>query len=78
VLTRCLQSDDDRIAMLAAQANLDRGYGKPVQSIANINEDGAPVRYYAELPKKAESPEVWLQSLGRDTDGGKPDTEATH
>jgi hypothetical protein len=41
VLTRCLQSDDDRIAIMAAQAILDRGYGKPVQSIdANITEDG--------------------------------------
>jgi hypothetical protein len=42
--------------MLAAQAILDRGYGKPhhTQSIdANINEDGGPVRY-AEVPKKAE------------------------
>ena len=29
VLTRCLQSDDDRIAMMAAQAILDRGYGRP-------------------------------------------------
>jgi hypothetical protein len=39
VLTRCLQSDDDRIALMAAQAILDRGYGKPVQSIdANISE----------------------------------------
>ena len=33
VLTRCLQSDDDRIAMMAAQAILDRGYGRPTQSI---------------------------------------------
>ena len=64
VLTRCLQSDDDRIAMMAAQAILDRGYGKPTQSIdANITEDGGPVRYYAEVPKKAESTEAWLQSL---------------
>jgi hypothetical protein len=29
VLIRCLQSNDDRIAMMAAQAILDRGYGKP-------------------------------------------------
>ena len=56
VLTRCLQSDDDRIAMMAAQAILDRGYGKPTQPIdANITEDGGPVRY-------AESSEAWLQS----------------
>ena len=41
VLIRCLQSDDDRIAMMAAQAILDRGYGKPTQLIdANITEDG--------------------------------------
>ena len=33
VLTRCLQSGDDRIAMMAAQAILDRGYGKPTQSM---------------------------------------------
>src|SRR6476646_10187613 len=52
VLTRCLQSDDDRVAMMAAQAILDRGYGKPTQSIdANITED--PVRYIVELPKKS-------------------------
>jgi hypothetical protein len=61
VLIRCLQSDDERIAIMAAQAILDRGYGKPVQSIdANITEDGGPIRYYAELPKKAESAEQWL------------------
>ena len=45
VLTRCLQSDDDRIAMMAAQAILDRGYGKPTQSI-DVREDGPTVRYY--------------------------------
>jgi Family of unknown function (DUF5681) len=33
VLTRCLQSDDERIARAAAQAILDRGYGRPTQSI---------------------------------------------
>ena len=61
VLTRCLQSDDDRIAMMAAQAILDRGYGKPAQSIdANISEDRA-VRYYAEMPVKDETTEEWLK-----------------
>jgi hypothetical protein len=56
VLTRCLHSDGDRIAMVAAQPTLDRGYGKPTQSIdANISDDGGSVRYYAEMPKKAES-----------------------
>ena len=68
VLTRCLQSDDDRIAMLAAQAILDRGYGKPTQSIdANINED--PVRYIVELPEKSATTEEWLESIRREDAG---------
>jgi hypothetical protein len=70
VLIRCLQSDDDRIAMMAAQAILDRGYGKPVQSIdANITEDGGPIRYYAELPRKADTAAEWLEHVNarRDT-----------
>src|SRR5262245_38584282 len=77
VLIRCLQSDDERIAMMAAQAILDRGYGKPTQSIeANITEDGGPIRYYAELPKKAESVEAWLQSVG--TRSGCADPDKAH
>ena len=60
VLTRCLQSDDDRIAMMAAQAILDRGYGKPTQSI-DVREDGPTVRYIAEMPVKDETTEEWLK-----------------
>ena len=60
VLTRCLQSDDDRVAMMAAQAILDRGYGRPVQSI-DVREDGPTVRYYAEMPVKDETTEEWLK-----------------
>jgi hypothetical protein len=64
VLIRCLQSDDERIAMMAAQAILDRGYGKPTQLIdANITEDGGPVRYYAELPRKADTVAAWLEHV---------------
>ena len=66
VLTRCLQSDDDRIAMMAAQAILDRGYCKLMQSIdANVTEDGGLVCYYGEVPKKAQRTEAWLELLGR-------------
>ena len=43
-ISRCLQSDDDRVAMMAAQAILDRGYGRPTQSI-DVREDGPTVRY---------------------------------
>jgi hypothetical protein len=56
---------------------LDPGYGKPTQLIdANITEDGGPVRYYAELPHKAESTEAWLQSLGKAS--GSPDPDKVH
>ena len=68
VLTRCLQSDDERVAMMAAQAILDRGYGKPTQSIdANINDN--PVRYIVELPKKSATTEEWLESIRREDAG---------
>ena len=65
VLTRCLQSGDDRVAMMAAQAILDRGYGRPTQSIdANINDD--PVRYIVELPKKSATTQEWLEDIRRE------------
>ena len=68
VLTRCLQSADDRIAMMAAQAILDRGYGRPTQSIdANINDD--PVRYIVELPKKSATTQEWLEDIRREDAG---------
>jgi hypothetical protein len=60
VLTRCLQSGDDRVAMMAAQAILDRGYGKPTQSI-DVREDGPTVCYYAEMPVKDKTTEEWLK-----------------
>ena len=44
-----------------ARRDIDRAYGRPVQSIdANISEDGGPVRYYAEVPRKAATTEEWL------------------
>ena len=68
VLTRCLQSEDDRIAMMAAQAILDRGYGRPTQSIdANINDN--PVRYIVELPKKSATTQEWLEDIRREDAG---------
>ena len=68
VLTRCLQSGDDRVAMMAAQAILDRGYGRPTQSIdANINDD--PVRYIVELPKKSATTQEWLEDIRREDAG---------
>ena len=54
--------------MMAAQAILGRGYGKPVQAIdANITED--PVRYIVELPKKSATTEEWLEGIRREDAG---------
>jgi hypothetical protein len=60
---------------LIALKILDRGYGRPVQAIdANITEDGGPIRYYAELPRKADTVARWLDDVnarrnsGSDTD----------
>ena len=54
--------------MMAAEAILDRGYGKPTQSIdANINDD--PVRYIVEMPEKYERTEEWLESIRREDAG---------
>ena len=65
MLTRCLQSGDDRIAMMAAQTILDRGYGRPTQSIdANINDN--PVRYIVELPEKSATTQEWLEDIRRE------------
>jgi hypothetical protein len=55
-----LESPDDRIALAAATAILDRGYGRPTQSIdANISEE--TVRYYAEVPQPYASTEEWIK-----------------
>ena len=68
VLSRHLQSPDAKVAIAAATQILDRGYGKPTQSIdANINDD--PVRYIVELPEKSATTEEWLESIRREDAG---------
>ncbi len=70
--------------MMAAQAILDRGYGKPTQSIdANINDNS--VRYIVELPKKCATTEEWLEDIRREdaerslvTSVAAVDDEQTH
>jgi hypothetical protein len=55
---------DDRIAMMAAQAILDRGYGKPTQSIdANVTEDGGPVCLSYHLFRQAGPAKAFKQVL---------------
>ena len=64
VLARCLESSDDRIAIAAATAILDRGYGRPSQTIdASISEES--VRLYALLPRPCATTEEWLESVRR-------------
>src|SRR5262249_39486675 len=55
----------------------DRIDGKvPQQSIITGDDEGGPVRYYAEVPRKAESTEAWLADIASSdaADGG----EVTH
>ena len=60
VLVSCLESSDDRITIAAATAILDRGSGRPTQSIdANISEE--TLRYYAEVPQPYASTEEWIK-----------------
>lgn len=42
-LAELMRGDDARVAAHAAQALLDRGYGKPAQVVAG-DEEGGPVR----------------------------------
>ena len=51
--------------MMAAQAILDRGYGRPTQSI-DVREDGPTVRYIAEMPVKCATTEEWLEDIRRE------------
>lgn len=39
-----LESDDEKVRLAAAQALLDRGYGKPAQAIVGGDEDDAPLK----------------------------------
>ena len=60
---------------MAAQAILDRGYGRPTQSIdANINDN--PVRYIVELPVKDETTEEWVKGNAAYLASTKPGGEA--
>lgn len=53
-----LESDDEKVRLAAAQALLDRGYGKPAQAIIGGDEDDAPLKVEGVLklvrPKEGE------------------------
>ena len=57
---------DPRLPLLRQRRSSTAPMDGQCRSIdANITDGDGPIRYYAELPEKAESPEAWLQSLGR-------------
>jgi hypothetical protein len=50
--------------MAAIPEIADRLEGKvAITQVIQGDDDGGPVRYYAEVPKKAESIEAWLADL---------------
>jgi hypothetical protein len=59
VVERCLNSEDERVALLAAQIAFERGYGKPEQH-ADINV----TRNFAEVPQVMGQAE-WLARRGQ-------------
>ena len=42
-LVEIMQGDDNRLALSAAQALLDRGFGKPAQSVEFAGGEGGPI-----------------------------------
>ncbi len=53
-----MESTDDRVALMAAQIVLDRGYGKPEQRV-----DADVVHRFAEVPQVMEKAQ-WLATRG--------------
>jgi hypothetical protein len=58
VIARCMRSDDERIALMAANIMLERGYGKPEQK-----SDVDVVHRFAVVPEVMEK-EQWLATRG--------------
>jgi len=46
-LAELVDSADEKVAVAAAQAILDRGYGKPRQALEVTGEDGGPLQIQA-------------------------------
>lgn len=52
-LAALIESDDERTAVAACQAILDRGYGKPAQAITGGDDDDNPIRTISEVLMRA-------------------------
>jgi hypothetical protein len=59
VVERCLKSEDERVALLAAQIAFERGYGKPEQ-----HTDVSLTCHFAEVPETMELGQ-WLERRGQ-------------
>ncbi len=44
-LCALIDSDDERVALAAAEAVLNRGYGKPPQALEHGGTDGGPITF---------------------------------
>jgi hypothetical protein len=64
VVARCLDSEDERVALLAAQIAFERGYGKP-----EVHADVSLTCHFAEVPQTMELGE-WLANKGQPTPNG--------
>ena len=51
--------------MTAAQAILDRGYGRPAQTIDASITENEPIKLFAEVPMKSKSLEAWPTDVGK-------------
>ena len=49
VLEECLDSDDERVRVAAANSLIDRAWGKPAQAVAVTGADGAPFAVVIDL-----------------------------
>lgn len=59
VVAKCLRSEDDKVALLAAQIMLDRGYGKPKEMV-----DVTMTHNFAEVPQVMPLAQ-WLETRGQ-------------
>lgn len=63
-LVRLMDSENPRIAVVAANSILDRALGRPAQSVALSGPDGEPLRLGAPVTSAIEAARIYAQVLG--------------
>ena len=59
VVVELLDDPDSRIRLAAATVLIERGYGKPVQPLANDPDNPLSVRYVIEMPAAVDGKDDW-------------------